>query len=108
MSADQFDLLLYDTYCADFYLPPVFGKWKIDFKRASYSHWAIKELRDFVVQQFYPRTVGSIEEFCQYVTKFADTMFGYMRLSRTEENSMIFQTASDTAADVLDLLEALK
>ncbi len=106
MSTDQFDLILYDMYRADAYLPPLFGKWVKEYKRASYSHWAIEELRNFVARKFYPRTCGTVEEFCEYVIEFADQMFQYAGLN--PRTSLIFQTASDTAADVLDLLEALK
>lgn len=106
MSTDQFDLILYDMYCADAYLPPLFGKWIEDFKRASYSHWAIEELRNFVAQNIYPRTDAPISEFCELVVEFADKMFRYAEINQNSD--VIFQTASDTAADVLDLLEALK
>lgn len=106
MSTDQFDLILYDMYCADAYLPPLFGKWVKEYKKASYSHWAIEELRDYVARKFYPRTCGPVSEFCELVEEFADRMFQYANLN--QETSLIFQTASDTAADVLDLLEALK
>lgn len=106
MSTEQFDLVLYDMYCADAYLPPLFGKWIKEFKKASYSHWAVEELRDFVALKMYPRTCAPISEFCEYVTEFADKMFQYAEINPSMD--IIFQTASDTAADVLDLLEALK
>ncbi len=47
MSIDQLDLILYDMYHMDAWLPPLFGKWTEDYKKASYSQWAVDELRDF-------------------------------------------------------------
>ena len=37
MSIDQLDLILYDMYRMDAWLPPLFGKWTEDYKKASYS-----------------------------------------------------------------------
>ena len=48
MSIDQLDLILYDMYRMDAWLPPLFGKWTEDYKKASYSQWAVDELRDFI------------------------------------------------------------
>ena len=47
---DQLDLILYDMYRMDAWLPPLFGKWAEDYKKASYSQWAVDELRDFINQ----------------------------------------------------------
>ena len=49
MSIDQLDLILYDMYRMDAWLPPLFGKWTEDYKKASYSQWAVDELRDFII-----------------------------------------------------------
>ena len=90
MNTDQFDLLLYDMYCADAYLPPLFGKWIKEYKKASYSHWAIEELRDFVALELYPRTCAPISEFCELVMGFADRMYRYSSVN--PETSIVFQT----------------
>ena len=37
MSIDQLDLILYDMYRMDAWLPPLFGKWTEDYKKANYS-----------------------------------------------------------------------
>lgn len=39
MSIDQLDLILYDMYRMDAWLPPLFGKWTEDYKKQSYSQW---------------------------------------------------------------------
>lgn len=70
MSIDQLDLILYDMYRMDAWLPPLFGKWTEDYKKASYSQWAVDELRDFIAEQIYPRREGSIDEFCKLTHEF--------------------------------------
>lgn len=61
MSIDQLDLILYDMYRMDAWLPPLFGKWTEDYKKASYSQWAVDELRDFIAERIYPRKEGSMQ-----------------------------------------------
>lgn len=72
MSIDQLDLILYDMYRMDAWLPPLFGKWAEDYKKASYSQWAVDELRDFIAEQIYPRREGSIDEFCPMIASYLD------------------------------------
>ncbi len=105
MSIDQLDLILYDMYCMDAWLPPLFGKWTDEFKKASYSQWAVDELREFIVERIYPRTYGSIEEFCELTHEFAIRMTRYSRMN--QNTSQIFRYASSMAADILDLLHAM-
>lgn len=70
MSIDQLDLILYDMYHMDAWLPPLFGKWAEDYKKASYSQWAVDELRDFIAERIYPRKEGPIDEFCKLTHEF--------------------------------------
>lgn len=106
MSIDQLDLILYDMYRMDAWLPPLFGKWTEDYKKASYSQWAVDELKDFIAERIYPRTSGSIDEFCQLAHEFMMKMSRYSRVN--PRTSQIFQSASAMAADILDLLRAMK
>ena len=106
MSLDQLDLILYDMYHIDAWLPPLFGKWTEDYKKASYSQWAVDELRDFIAKQIYPRREGYIEEFCKLTHKFMMKTVKYARVN--PKTSQIFQSASNMAADILDLLHAMK
>lgn len=106
MSIDQLDLILYDMYRMDAWMPPLFGKWTDEFKKASYSQWAVDELRDFIAERIYPRREGSIEEFCKLAHEF---MMKTAKYARVDPNtSQIFQSASKIAADILDILQAMK
>lgn len=106
MGIDQLDLILYDMYRMDAWLPPLFGKWTKEFKKASYSQWAVDELREFIAEKIYPRTEGPIEEFCTLTHEFMMKMSRYSRVN--PRTSQIFQCASSMAADILDLLQAMK
>lgn len=105
MSIDQLDLILYDTYRMDAWMPPLFGKWTDEFKKASYSQWAIDELREFIAESIYPCTSGSIEEFIKLTHEFMMKMSRYSRVN--PKTSQIFQSAFAMAADILDLLHAM-
>lgn len=106
MSIDQLDLILYDMYRMDVWMPPLFGKWTDEFKKASYLQWAVDELRDFIAEQIYPRREGSIEEFCKLAHEFMMKTDKYARVD--PNTSQIFQSASKIAADILDILQAMK
>ena len=81
MSIDQLDLILYDMYRMDAWLPPLFGKWTEDYKKASYSQWAVDELRDFIAERIYPRKEGSIDEFCKLTHEFMMKTAKYARVN---------------------------
>lgn len=106
MSIDQLELILYDMYQMDAWMPPLFGKWRDEFKKASYSQWAVDELKDFIAEQIYPRTSGSIDEFCKLTYEFMVKTTQYSRVN--PQTSQIFQAASSMAADILDLLRAMQ
>ncbi len=106
MSIDQLDLILYDMYRMDAWMPPLFGKWTDEFKKASYSQWAVDELRDFIAESIYPRTSGSIDEFCKLTLEFMTKMSRYSKVN--PKTHQIFQSASNMAADILDLLHAME
>ncbi len=106
MSIDQLDLILYDMYRMDAWMPPLFGKWTDEFKKASYSQWAVDELREFIAESIYPRTNESIDEFIRLTHEFMMKMARYSRVN--PKTSQIFQSASNMAADILDLLHAMK
>lgn len=106
MSIDQLELILYDMYHMDAWMPPLFGKWTDEYKRASYSQWAVDELKDFIAEQIYPRTYGSVEEFCELTHEFMMKTARYARVN--PKTSQIFQCASSMATDILDFLNAMK
>ena len=97
MSIDQLELILYDMYHMDAWMPPLFGKWTEEFKKSSYSQWAVDELRDFIAEKIYPRTSGSIDEFCE---------LAYSKVN--PRTSQIFKSAGNMAVDILDLLRAMR
>lgn len=106
MSIDQLDVILYDMYLMDTCPPPLFGKWTEDYKKASYSQWTVDELRDFIAERIYPRREGSINEFCKLTQEFMTKTAKYAKVN--PNTSLIFRTASEMAANILDLLRAMK
>ena len=99
-------IILYDMYRMDAWLPPLFGKWTEDYKKASYSQWAVDELRDFIAEQIYPRREGSIEEFCKLTHEFMMKTAKYAMVN--PNTSLMFRSASEMAANILDLLRAME
>lgn len=106
MSIEQFDLILCDLYQIDIWMPPLFGKWMEDYKEASYSLWAVDELRDFIAARLFPRTEGTVEEFSKLTYEFMMKMSRYSKIS--PKTHLIFQTAKQKASDVLELLQAME
>lgn len=106
MSIEQLEMILYDMYQMDAWMPPLFGKWKEEYKKASYSQWAVDELKDFIAERIYPRTYGSVEEFCKLTREFMMKTAKYSRVN--PKTSLIFREASEMAANILDLLNAMK
>lgn len=106
MSIEQLKLILYDMCQMDLWYPPLFGKWSDEFKKSSYSQWAVDELVDYIAEIIYPRSSASIDEFCQFTYGFMIDTAKYARVN--PRNCLMFQTASDIAADILDLLRAMR
>ena len=106
MSIDQLDLILYDMSHMDVCMPPLFGDWRDYFKKASYSQWAIKELRVFIAKRLYPHTNGTINEFIKLTKEFMMRLDRYSKINT--ETELIFNSARDAIDNVLDLLTALK
>ena len=101
MNIEQFELILCDMYTMDAWSPPLLWKWKKEFKEASTKQWAIREL--------HHRSDGSVDEFIRFTNEFAMKMARYSNHSgENQEMHEIFQTASSVAADILDLLNAMK
>ena len=80
--------------------------WTEDYKKASYSQWAVDELRDFIAEQIYPRREGSIDEFCKFTHEFMMKTAKYARVN--PNTSLMFRSASEMAANILDLLSAME
>lgn len=106
MTYERLTLMLCDLYFVDPYLPPLVGKYTKEYKEACYVRWAVEELLGFILAKIYPLKTASLDELCEYVTEFADRMYQYS--SKNGQTEFIFATASDTAADILDVLEAMK
>lgn len=106
MSIDKLKLILYDTYQMDVLVPFPSYKLKEEFNKVSYSKWAVDELENYIVKKMYPLTSGSIDEFCAITYEFMMKMTQYSRVNK--RTSQIFQTASAVAADILDLLRAMR
>lgn len=105
MSVEQFNRILYDLYSMDTRMPPLFGKWTEEFKRASYSQWAVDELKYFVKSRIYPRDGGTVEEFRKAVQDFATKMKQYSAVNPQTE--LIFMEGERMAVNVLDVLSAM-
>ena len=106
MSIEQLRLILCDMYQMDLWYPPLFGKWSDDFKKASYSQWAVDELLDYIAEHIYPRTNGSVKEFCTLTHEFMMKTAKYARVN--PNTSLMFRSASEMAANILDLLRAME
>ena len=106
MTINQLELTLYDLYVMDTCMPPTCGKWLNEFKRVSYSQWALEELVEFISKEIDPRTEATLAELCDITYKFMVKMEKYS-LVNTRTN-LIFRTAAETVEDVLDLLMSMK
>lgn len=106
MSIEQLERVLYGMYQMDTWMPPLFGKRKEEYKKASYSQWTVDELKDFIAERIYPRTYGTIKEFCNLTHEFMSKTAEYSRVN--PKTSLIFREASEMAANILDLLNAMK
>ena len=109
MNIEQFELILCDMYTMDAWSPPLIWKWKKEFKEASTKQWAIRELENYIRKRLHDRSDGSVDEFIRFTNEFAMKMARYSNHSgENQEMHEIFQTASSVAADILDLLNAMK
>lgn len=105
MSIESFDLMLCDLYQMDVWYPSRF-KQKSNFYRASYSIWAIDELKRYIADGLYPKRSGSIDEFLKLTTDFHNLMIKYSKIR--PDNNLMFSVARDITTDVLDTLRAMK
>ena len=105
MSFDQFELILYDTFQMDAWMPPLYGRWTEEFKKSSYSQWAVDEIKEYVADKLYPKDNGDISEYCSLTEEFASKMSGYAKLGF--RNRLIFQTAVYMSDAVVDLLRTM-
>ena len=70
---------------------------------------AIRELENYIRKRLNYRSDGSVDEFIRFTNEFAMKMARYSNHSgENQEMHEIFQTASSVAADILDLLNAMK
>lgn len=106
MSIEQLDLLLRDLYGMDIYMPPLYKKWDKDYRRASYSKWAVTELENFIAEKIYPRKSASIDELCKITQGFMKMSACFSKVNLATK--LIFQSAYCVAENVLDLLFAMK
>lgn len=106
MNVDQLDLIFYDICGIDVQMPPMYGKWTNEYKKMSYSRWAIEELETFILKKISPRRTGSIKEFCDIIHEFIKNMSRYSK--KNPNTGQIFQYASETASDILDVLYDMK
>lgn len=109
MSIEELRLILCDMFIMDAWQPPLLWKWRDDFKKASYSKWAVQELQDYIADALYPCEYGPIEKFSKLTYEFMMKMSDYAHDSDDNDDMrLIFQTASSVAADILDLLNAMQ
>lgn len=106
MIVDRLDLIFYDISGIDVRMPPMYGKWTNEYKKMSYSRWAIEELKTFILKKISPRRTGSIKEFCDITQEFIENMSRYSK--KNSNTSQIFQYASETVSDILDVLYDMK
>ena len=74
----------------------------------SYSDYKHK-LKELYGEDAHKKIMGSVDEFIRFTNEFAMKMARYSNHSgENQEMHEIFQTASSVAADILDLLNAMK
>lgn len=105
MSIEQLELILCDMYQMDAWYPPLFSKQKQEFKKASYSQWAVDELKIYIADRLYPKTVAPIERYIEITRDFISDVSYYARLN--SKNSLPFLIARDMALDIQDLFHAM-
>lgn len=106
MDIEQLDLILAD-YKMDLILPKTyFFSQKRKLERVSYSCWAIKKLREYIVQGLHGKKRASLNYYILATEDFMREMDYYSRLNA--KNSFMFTMASDISADILDLFMAMK
>lgn len=105
MSIEQFKLILCDMYQMDVWFPPFF-KWKTEFRKTSYSIWAVDELERYVTDRLYPRKNGTIDEFIRFTSEFINKTRAYSKIN--PKTNVTFSIAQNIATDVLELLHAMK
>lgn len=106
MSVYQFKLMLYDTFRLDAWVPPLFGKWREEFKKVSYSQWAIDELIEYCEEALSPKETGSVDDFYNLTYIFMKKMSEYSKVN--PRTSSIFKAAKEMCVDILDFLKAMK
>lgn len=104
MSIEQLDLMLCDMYVLDVWMPSSF--FKTEFQKASYSIWAIDELKGFIAAGLYPRTYGAIDEIINITGEFIGKMNRYIKIN--PNNRLMFSVARDVATDIQELLRAMR
>lgn len=106
MTIEQLELFLCDMYQMDDCLPTLFSKGKQEFRKASYSQWAIVELTKYLTKILYPRTYAELEDYITIIDNFIYDMDYYSKLK--QKNSIIFLTAIEVAHDVRELFCAME
>lgn len=105
MSIEQLDLILCDMYKLDTYMPPYFKR-REEFEKASYSIWAIDELKSYIADRLYPSKSGDIKEFIRYTDEFICIVTRYSKI--TPASKLMFSVARNIAINVNDLFRAMK
>jgi hypothetical protein len=105
MSIEQLKLMVYDMFEMDLYIPES-TFYKSDFKKASYTVWAVDELEDYILRCLYPRTSGSIDECIKIIEDFASLMNRYSKFNSYTEQ--MFSVARDIATDIREMLLAMR
>lgn len=105
MSIEELSLMLYDTFQMDVWFP----SWSIqnrEFERASYSSWAMEELKSYISEKLYPRKTGSIKEFIRITAEFQRKMAEYSQIN--PNNNLMFVVADHVLSNVLEVLRAME
>lgn len=105
MSIEELSLMIYDTFQMDVHFP----SWSVlnqEFERASYSVWAMEELKSYISEKLYPRKEGSIKEFIQITTDFQKKISEYSRINPS--NNLMFTVANNISKDILEVLRAME
>lgn len=105
MSIDQLEFMLCDMYEVDLYVPES-TFFKTDFKKASYTVWAIDELDLYIYKRLAPDTVGTVDEFIGIISDFIKMSSGFSK--KNSYTKQMFSMATELAENVREVLYAMK
>lgn len=97
-ASKDYIFIIIDEMTKEYYSPPTTYNIRSDiFMYRSYSHWAIKELREYLISRIDEDPICVVEEF-RYKMDF------YSCHTKNKNSDIMFSIGYDVATDILDVL----